>query len=155
MPFVDKKVTQFSGFPPTSVSYLKEPSLPNLHISRFGVIPKSTPGKLRLLTDLSYRQGSSINNRIPMELCCITCKGIQEAIDKIMRFGRGALMAKFDVSRKYRCFPICESVRYLLEMYWERNYHVNLALRLDVARAPNIFNRGGDLLEWIFGDSTL
>ena len=38
-------------------------------------------------------------------------------------------------------------------MYWERNYHVNLALRLRVARAPDIFNRGGDLLEWIFGDS--
>ena len=109
MPFGDKKVTQFSGFPPISVSYLKEPPLPNLHINRFGVIPKSTLGKLRLLTDLAYRQGSSVNDSIPKELCCITCKGIQEAIDKIMRLGRGALLAKFDLSRVCRCFPICES----------------------------------------------
>ena len=31
----------------------KSPPFPNLHINRFGVIPKSTPGKWRLITDLS------------------------------------------------------------------------------------------------------
>ena len=39
----------------------------------------------------------------------ITCKGIQKAINKIMRLGRGTLIAKFDLSRAYCCFPICES----------------------------------------------
>ena len=70
-----------------------------------------------------------------------------------MRLGRGALMAKFDLSLAYGRFPIYESDRYLLGMCWEGNYYVDLALPFGVARAPNIFNRGGDLLECIFGDS--
>ena len=58
-------------------------------------------------------------------------------------------MEKFDLSRAYLCFPICESNRYLLGMYWEGNYYVDVALPFGIARAPGIFN----LLEWMFGDS--
>ena len=72
-----------------------------------------------------------------------------------MRLGRGALMAKFDLKGAYRCFPICELDRYLLGMYWEGNYYADLALSFGVARAPGIFNRGGDLLEWILVIRTL
>ena len=62
--------------------------MPNLHIDRFGVTPKSTLGKWRLITDLSYPQGSSFNDGIPKELCRINCKGIQEAIDKIADYAK-------------------------------------------------------------------
>ena len=54
----------------------KSPPFPNLHINRFGVIPKSTPGKWCLITDLSYPFGASVNDGIPSELCYVTCKGI-------------------------------------------------------------------------------
>ena len=49
-----------------------EPPLPNLHINRFGIIPRSAPGKWQLITDLSYPQGSSVNDGIPKELCLVT-----------------------------------------------------------------------------------
>ena len=55
----------------------------DLHINRFGVIPK------RLITDLSYPSGGRVNDGIPKEICHFTCPGIQEAIDKIMHYGRG------------------------------------------------------------------
>ena len=35
------------------------------HMNHFGVIPKSTPGKWRLITDLSFPKGKSVNDRIP------------------------------------------------------------------------------------------
>ena len=38
-------------------------------------------------------------------------------------------------------------------MYWEGNCYVDLAFAFGVARTPNISNRGGGLLEWIFGVS--
>ena len=94
----------------------KGPPLPNLYINCFGVIPKSTPGKRRLITDLPYLQRSSVNAK---GICRITYKGIQKAINKIVRLGMGALMAKLGLCRAYRCFHICESDRYLLEMYWK------------------------------------
>ena len=42
-----------------------EPPFTGTHINRFGVIPKSTPGKWRLITDLSFPKGKSVNDRIP------------------------------------------------------------------------------------------
>ena len=109
----------------------KSPPFPNLHINRFGVIPKSTLGKWRLITDLSYPFVATVNDGVPSDLCHVTCKGIQSATDKAMRHGKGALM------------------------FWKEKYYVDLALPFGLSRAPNIFNRGADLLEWAFSDSDL
>ena len=44
--------------------------VPNVHINRFGVIPKKRqPGKWRVITDLSYLKGSSVNDAINHKLC--------------------------------------------------------------------------------------
>ena len=74
-------------------------------------------------------------------------KGIQSAIDKVMHYGKGALMAKFDLKRAYRAFPIRECDRRFLGMFWKDSYYVDLALPFGLSRVPNIFNRGADLLE--------
>ena len=45
-------------------------SAPLVHINRFGVIPKKyQPGKWRIITDLSYPEGRSVNEAINPELC--------------------------------------------------------------------------------------
>ena len=51
-------------------------------------------------------------------------------------------MAKFDLKRAYRSFPVRESDRYLLGMFWKNKYYVDLALPFGLCKAPNIFNRG-------------
>ena len=45
----------------------KEPLMLSLHINRFSAIPRSTPGKWLLITDLSYLQGLSVTDVIPMQ----------------------------------------------------------------------------------------
>ena len=49
------------------------PSLmPNVHISRFGLIPKNhQESKWRLIVDLSFPSGHSVNDGIPKELCSL------------------------------------------------------------------------------------
>ena len=47
-------------------------SLPSVHISSFGVIPKSTPGKWRLILDLSSPEGHGVNDGIDQELCSLS-----------------------------------------------------------------------------------
>ena len=43
-----------------------------VHISRFGVIPKSSqPGKWQLIIDLSYPEGKSVNDGISPKLCSL------------------------------------------------------------------------------------
>ena len=51
-------------------------------------------------------------------------------------------MAKFDLKRAYRSFPVRESDRYLLGMFWKNKYYVDLALPFGLCKAPNIFNGG-------------
>ena len=60
-------------------------------------------------------------------------------------------MAKFDLKRAYHSFPVREPDRYLLGMFSKNKYYVDLALPFGLCKAPNIFNRGGDILEWVFG----
>ena len=69
-------------------------AIPQVHISRFGVIPKAQTGKWRLIIDLSYPKGHSENDGIPRLLCSLKYVTIDEAIREIIQLGRGTLLAK-------------------------------------------------------------
>ena len=46
--------------------------LQNIHINRFGVIPKHhQPNRWRLIVDLSYPDGASVKNGVSKELCSL------------------------------------------------------------------------------------
>ena len=45
---------------------------PEVHINQFGVIPKKhQPGKWRLITDLSFPEGASVNDAIDPSMCSL------------------------------------------------------------------------------------
>ena len=53
--------------------------LPTLHINRFGVIPKGhNTGKFRLITDLSFPPGQSVNDGIDPGLCSLVYTTVDE-----------------------------------------------------------------------------
>ena len=54
------------------------PPLHNLHVSRFGVLPKKgQPGKWRLIVDLSHPKGLSVNDAIDStKFRCITLRSM-------------------------------------------------------------------------------
>ena len=59
-------------------------SLPQVHTNRFGVIPKSTPGKWRLIVDLSSPEGGSVNDGIAQDFCSLKYIGVEEAAHEIL-----------------------------------------------------------------------
>ena len=70
------------------------PPLPNLHVSRFGVIPKKhQPNKWRLILDLSHPEGHSVNDGVPRDPFSVQYMKVDDIIAGIMSFGRGALLA--------------------------------------------------------------
>lgn len=126
------------------------PPLPNLHISSFGVIPKrGQPGKGRLIVDLSSPGGASVNDGINPDEFSLHYITVDKVIRLVSQFGRGALMAKFDVESAYRNVLIHPLDRYLLGMKWRHHFYVNLALPFGLCSAPYIFNSIADLVEWI------
>ena len=95
------------------------PSLPNLHVSSFGVIPKKgQPRKWRLIVDLSSPTGSSVNNGITAEDFSMQYITVDQIIRMVSKYGPGALMAKFDVEAAYRNIAVNQSDRFLLGMKW-------------------------------------
>ena len=90
-----------------------------IHVSRFGVIPKShQPGKWRLISDLSSPKGSSVNDGVSPSLCSVSYAAVDDAVRCILALGQGALLAKFDVASAYRVVPVHPEDRLLLGMKW-------------------------------------
>ena len=123
------------------------PPIHDLHINRFGVIPKSTRGKWRLITDLSFPVDGSVNTFIPDSKASVSYEGIPEAISKIMELGPGTLMVKFDIKRAYRLLPVNSEDRKYLGMKWNGKFYVDLALPFGLRSAPQIFTKFADILQ--------
>ena len=128
----------------------QQPPLSNLHVSRFGVIPKrNQPGKWRLILDLSSPAGHSVNDGIASEDYSLQYMKVDDIIAGIMQFGRGTLMAKFDIQNAYRIVPVHPEDRHLLGMKWQGDFYVDMFLPFGIRSAPYIFNCIADLVEWI------
>ena len=95
-------------------------SLPDLHVSRFGVIPKGhNSAKWRLIMDLSYLPGASVNDGIDSSICSLTYTSVDEVARVAASYGHGALLAKKDIEAAYRLIPVHPQDRPLLAMSWE------------------------------------
>lgn len=130
------------------------PPLPSLHISSFGVIPKSgQPGKWRLIVDLSSPDGSSVNDGIDPDSFSLQYIKVDDIIRMVSQFGTGALMAKFDILAAFRNVAVHPSDRALLGMKWRDSYYVDLTLPFGLRSAPFIFDCVASSVEWILSNN--
>ena len=90
---------------------------PQVHPNRFGVIPKGRSGKWRLIEDMSFPAGSSVNDGINESLCSLTYVGIGDAVKGIAERGKGTQLAKVDVKSAYRNVPVHPDDRWLMGMF--------------------------------------
>ena len=99
-------------------------SITNVHINRFGVIPKGhQSNKWRLIVDLSHSVGYSVNDGISKQLCSLKYITADTAISHIITFGPGTLLAKIDIKYAFRLLPEHPADRYVLAMYWNNNIY--------------------------------
>ena len=123
--------------------------LPSLHINRFGVIPKGhNTGKWRLITDLSYLHGQSVNDGIDPSLCSLTYLTVDDVADVVVKLGRGALLSKVDIEPTYRLIQVHPQDRSLQAMEWNDHIYVGSMLPFGLCSAPKFFNAVADALNW-------
>ena len=101
------------------VGPLTHDGIPGLQISPFGVIPKRQPSKWQLITNLSAPETHSVNDGISKFLCSLKYISVDDILRKIVRMGRGALLAKADLKEVYRMVPVHPHDRPLLGMEWQ------------------------------------
>ena len=76
---------------------------PLVQVNRFGQVPKGyQPGKWRLIVDLSFPRGYSINDSIEPSVCRLHYTSVDEACKRIVA---GAILAKFDVEGAFHTVP--------------------------------------------------
>eukprot|EP00731_Ephydatia_muelleri_P033273 Em0027g21a len=120
-----------------------------IYVSRFGVIPKGTTGKWRLILDLSSPSDGSVNDGIDKNLCGLTYATVDQAVDIVLKLGRGALLAKIDIMHAYRLIPVHPDDHWLLGMHFEGATFMDTVLPFGLRSAPKLFNAIADSLEWI------
>ena len=114
-----------------------------------GAIPKSNqPGKFRLIVDLSAPRGASVNDGIDADLCSLEYASVAQAASLVKSLGRGALMAKVDLSSAYRRVPVHPDDQYLLGLEWQGVVYYDRALPFGLRSAPKIFTAVADALAW-------
>ena len=103
--------------------------------------------KWHLILDMSTPLGFNVGIRpedFPLQYI-----HVDDIIKLVCKYGRGALMAKFDVESAYRNIAVNPSNRYLLGMKWRGMFYVDLTLPSGLRSAPYIFNSIADLVEWM------
>ena len=122
---------------------------PFVHTSRFGVIPKGSSGKWRLIVDMSAPEGASINDGISEAICSLSYISVADAIRNIASIGQGALLAKIDIKSAYRNVPIHPEDRWLMGMSWEGALYIDTSLPFGLRSAPKIFTALAVAAEWV------
>lgn len=121
-----------------------------VHINRFGVIPKrSQPGKWRLIVDMSFPSGKSVNDGVSPELSSLSYTSVDEAARIVLSLGRGCELAKLDIRSAYRLVPVHKDDRWLLGMQWQGRTYIDCVLPFGLRSAPKIFTAVADALQWI------
>ena len=93
--------------------------IPELQTSWMGVVPKGhTPGRWRLITDLSYPEDRSVNDDIQAEWCSLRYTSVEIMAAAAQQLGQGTLLAELDIKSAYRLIPVCPHDRHLLGVKW-------------------------------------
>ena len=116
----------------------------DVHVNRMGVVPKGhTSGRYRLITDLLFPEGASMNEEISSELRYTL---VEEVAAMARRLGWGALLAKLDIRSAYRLVPVN---RRHLGVEWQGARYVDVSLPFGLRSASKIFRAVADALQWV------
>ena len=126
------------------------PPLDDFHVSPLKLVPKSTPGKFRLIHNLSFPYDeTSVNFNIPKEESTVQYACVQDAIELIQKIGPGCFMAKSDIAQAFRIIPISEDCHHLLGFKFKGFYYYDTCLAMGASCSCKIFEEFSTALQWI------
>jgi len=93
-------------------------------------------GKFRLITDLSFPLGESVNYGIDPSLCLLVYTTVDEVAGQAATLGRGAFLVKTGIEAAYRLIPVHPQDRVLQGMQWRGMIYIDLMLPFGLRSAP-------------------
>ena len=112
----------------------------NLRCNPIGLVPKKQGG-WRMITNLSYPPGSSVNDFIDPEICSVNYSTFDDAIALIVSKGPGALLAKMDISSAFRLLPVSPQDFCLLGFRHSGAYYIDKCLPMGCSLSCALFEK--------------
>jgi hypothetical protein len=72
-----------------------------------------------------------------------------EAVEALLRVGKGAILVKRDLSEAFRHIPVAESDHWLLGFCWDGTFYIDRFLPFGLRTAPFLFDLFAKALHWI------
>ena len=113
------------------------------------LLPKKLPGEFRLIQNLSFPEGHSINSHIPKIASSVHYANIDDPIRLVRRSGRGCALAKTGIKNAFRLIPVSPSDYNLLGISWRNKFYVDRNLAMGLSSSCQIFESFSLALEWI------
>ena len=121
----------------------------NVVISPLGLVPKKELNSYRLIHDLSFPEGFSVNSDIPQEASSVQYQNIENAIHLVKENGYNCLMAKADIEEAFRQIPINPMDRHLLGLSWNNHFYFDACLPFGSSSSCQLFEKFSSALQWI------
>ncbi len=142
-----------SGF---MIGPFDEPPFKIFRISPIGIATRKFAGKKRLIIDLSSPHNStipSINSLIPLDEFYLRYHDIEQAVELIKIAGRGAWLAKLDITSAFKLMPIHPDSWHFIGILWERKYYFAVRLTFGCKSSPKIFDMLSEAICWILSNN--
>ena len=128
----------------------KESPIKNSHTSPFMTRNKPNSDRRRVIIDLSWPIGASVNAGIDKDtyLSSPFALTIDDITSQLKRLGRGTLLYKIDVSRAFRHMRVDLGDFDLLRFYW-RDAYVDTCLPFETHHGSKIFHSLSDAVLYV------
>ena len=125
------------------------PPFNDFQSSPLGLVPKHDPGKFRLIHDLSFPRGDSINVYTSKQFTCVQYETLDQVVSLVQECGQGCFIAKADTKDAFRLIPIKPQDYHLLGMTWHGLFYHDKVLPMGSAISCQTFERFSRAVQWI------
>ena len=130
-----------------------EPPIDNLHTSPFMTRDKSSSVNRRVIIDLSWPIGNSVNSGVEANKYLdtefvLTYPSIDNITDQVLQLGKSCEIFKVDISRAFRHVPIDPGDLDLLGLSWN-SYFLDCSVPFGFKHGSSIFQRLSDSIRFI------
>ena len=131
----------------------EEPPIPDLHVSPFLTREKPGATSSRVIVDLSYLHGASVNARVDPDMYLgseflLTLPFIDYITNKVLQLGKGSLIYKIDISRAFHHIKIDPGDYRLLGLNFN-SYFIDTCLPFGFRRGSAICQRLSDAIRYM------
>lgn len=119
-----------------------------LRISPIGLVPKQD-GSWRLITNLSFPTGNSVNSYIDPELCKVNYSSLDNVLNMVYKLGVGAKLGKIDISSAFRLLVINPADFDLLGIHFDGKFYIDKCLPMGCSISCSLFEKFATFLHWV------